>query len=460
MAVLALLAAPCVQSQCTMTTGITTYAASCGGFLLEWQITGGTPPFQVSLSDAINGPLLNISTVSNVGSQQFPGATANMALSVVDAVACTASDNATTAPVSFPVYTFLTATDCNAGSTSITLELTNDFCEPNAVEYLITEDLGGGVTTTFASGLLTSGWTNTGPLTWLLNQALPMGRYTVNLIPVTNDCGFGTQCWGYPQSWPLDLFVVNAGDCGYNAFVRAALGGATGGTAGMRDDLRSAGLVPATEPYTALGYTYTGAGAGATITPAWLAATGPNAIVDWVVLEVRTSVAPYTLLRSKPAVLLRSGIVHDTDGDPYVNFGQLPSGPHRVVIRHRNHLAVMSGPATLDVQPWVQPVDFRAAAFSTAGLTRAVAGIGGCLWEGDVTGNGTIKYTGAGNDRDPILVAVGGNMPTNTISGQYARTDVNMDGTIKYTGLSNDRDPILQSIGGTNPTATRVSVAP
>ncbi len=70
-----------------------------------------------------------------------------------------------------------------------------------------------------------------------------------------------------------------------------------------------------------------------------------------------------------------------------------------------------------------------------------------------------MKYTGADNDRDPVLVTIGGTVPTNTVSG-YLPADVNLDGTVKYTGVRNDRDPILLTIGGTVPTAVRVQPLP
>ena len=70
-----------------------------------------------------------------------------------------------------------------------------------------------------------------------------------------------------------------------------------------------------------------------------------------------------------------------------------------------------------------------------------------------------MKYTGSNNDRDVILTAIGGTVPTATVAG-YRLEDVNMDGTTKYAGGSNDRDLILQVIGGTVPTATKVEQLP
>ena len=70
-----------------------------------------------------------------------------------------------------------------------------------------------------------------------------------------------------------------------------------------------------------------------------------------------------------------------------------------------------------------------------------------------------LKYTGGSNDRDPILVAVGSTLPTNTVNG-YLPTDVTLDGVVKYTGTGNDRDPIILNVGGNTPNNTRTQQLP
>ncbi|MBK8341258.1 MAG: hypothetical protein IPK99_15285 [Flavobacteriales bacterium] len=50
-------------------------------------------------------------------------------------------------------------------------------------------------------------------------------------------------------------------------------------------------------------------------------------------------------------------------------------------------------------------------------------------------------------------------MPTATVNG-YWPEDVNLNGQVKYAGGSNDRDPILVTIGGTIPTAVRLQQLP
>ena len=70
-----------------------------------------------------------------------------------------------------------------------------------------------------------------------------------------------------------------------------------------------------------------------------------------------------------------------------------------------------------------------------------------------------VLYTGQGNDRDAILIAIGGNTPTHVVAG-YHRADINLNGEVKYTGENNDRDIILQTIGGSLPTAVRYEQVP
>ena len=70
-----------------------------------------------------------------------------------------------------------------------------------------------------------------------------------------------------------------------------------------------------------------------------------------------------------------------------------------------------------------------------------------------------MKYTGSSNDRDAIIVFIGGTTPNNSLPG-YRPEDVNLDGQVRYTGSGNDRDPILVNVGSTLPTNTRLEQLP
>jgi hypothetical protein len=286
-----------------------------------------------------------------------------------------------------------------------------------------------------------------------LNMAIAPGTHGITFP------AFGPYC---PVSF---LFSIppggSPGDCGVNFRLRAALDGALPSGTIMTDGLRAANLIPATQPYTALGYAFIGSPTNVSIPAALLAVTGNDAIADWVVVEVRGSTAPYPVLYSKPALLQRDGDVIDTDGDAYIACS-LAAGSYRLALRHRNHLGVMTGGAyLLSVDPANVTVNFRSTNTGTYGTSaRVLKGSVQCLWAGDATGDGSLKYGGSGNDRDPILLSVGSTTPNATVSNVYDRRDTNLDGVIKYTGTGNDRDIILTNVGGTTPNNTRTAQLP
>ncbi len=241
--------------------------------------------------------------------------------------------------------------------------------------------------------------------------------------------------------------------------VRALLEGPYDAQTGlMRDGLRTLGIVPLSEPYTALAFPWNGEGGGQVTTANVLAVTGPDAIVDWVVIEVRDSADATKLLASRAALLQRDGDMVDVDG---VNGPRMPvpQGHYHIAVHHRNHLSVCTAVPVL-IGPGAAIVDIGQAATPTYGIdARRIQGANALLWAGDATRNNLLSYTGTGNDRDAVLVRIGGLIPTATATG-YFLEDSNLDGVVKYTGPQNDRDPILLNIGGVVPTNTRLGQLP
>ncbi|MCC6401798.1 MAG: hypothetical protein IT227_13620 [Flavobacteriales bacterium] len=230
----------------------------------------------------------------------------------------------------------------------------------------------------------------------------------------------------------------------------------------MSDALRQQGLIPLTEPYSALGWPQASGGGGETTTTAVLNAqyTGGR-VVDWVRLELRKFNDPTVLMATRQALLLQNGSVITAAGSPSVLFDIAP-GNYYVVVRHRNHLAAMTASPYTVTYPgggvWSYPFDH--VNWPTHGTNaRQIHGTKALLWPGNANPDGVLKYAGSANDRDRILVAVGGNTPTNTITG-YHLEDVNLDGVVKYTGAVNDRDRLLLALPGQVPTATRVQQLP
>ncbi|MCB9168835.1 MAG: hypothetical protein H6597_03415 [Flavobacteriales bacterium] len=269
----------------------------------------------------------------------------------------------------------------------------------------------------------------------------------------------GTTGSNYTSDMAIDDIQIDGlAQAGVQLAVKSMLEGPyESGTGLMRDDLRVAGLIPTTEPYTALGYGFAGGG-GETVATSVLNATGNNAIVDWIVVELRSGTDNTSVVASQAGLLQRDGDIVATDGTSPLTFS-VPTGDYFVAVRHRNHLGTMTA-NTVALGGSVASVDLTVPATPVYG-TQARKDVSGTqlLWAGDATFNHQLKYAGSGNDRDAVLVRVGGTVPTATVSGYFIE-DVNLSGVVKYAGATNDRDPILVNIGGTVPTATRTEQLP
>jgi hypothetical protein len=193
--------------------------------------------------------------------------------------------------------------------------------------------------------------------------------------------------------------------------------------------------------------------------------TIPTLAVDSVNIELRNAAtaAGSTTRKFAPAWLLTNGTIRsfaDTTKN-YVEFDTTSSGNYYIVVRHRNHLAVMCSTGyAMDGSTSPTVHDFSTAQTQAYGTSPMVAvGTRFAMWAGDVSGNGQLRYNLGGNDRLPILTRIGGTNINATVNGYYSE-DVNMNGQVRYNLGGNDRLIILTNIGGTNINATRNSQVP
>lgn len=258
----------------------------------------------------------------------------------------------------------------------------------------------------------------------------------------------------------LYLDNVRLTQTGLKLALKVFLGGAyEPANGGMRDDLRAAGLVPATEPYTAAGLPPVGNAGGEVVSGTALSNTGVDAIVDWVRVELRSTADPAIIAASRNALVQADGDVVDVDGSSPVVF-VAPAGGYHVAVRHRNHFGAMSAAPLTFSGSTTATLDLSAPTTGTYG-TDAQRDINGVrvLWNGNVLRDTELKYVGSANDRDPVLQRVGGSTPNNVAIG-YWNEDVNMDGSVLYVGADNDRDPILINLGSTTPNNVRTEQLP
>ncbi|TDH23531.1 hypothetical protein EXU57_17165 [Segetibacter sp. 3557_3] len=172
-------------------------------------------------------------------------------------------------------------------------------------------------------------------------------------------------------------------------------------------------------------------------------------IVDWVLMELRSSSSPGTVAAARAAFVKRNGTLVDVDGTGQVSFAGVAPADYFVSIRHRNHLAVRSA-LTIDFSSGAATHDFTTGA-DKAYQSQAYSSMVqvGAVWAmraGDANANGNIRYSGPQNDQNQILnIKLGGSL-ANIVSGVYAPEDINMDGSIKYNGPANDQNFLLNII--------------
>jgi len=231
----------------------------------------------------------------------------------------------------------------------------------------------------------------------------------------------------------------------------------------MHDSLRQLNLLPLVEPYAtwprlngAYEFVHKHGGGNEVITNPGtvLGVTGPNAIVDWVYLELLTATDTIPIA-SRSALIQRDGDIVDVDGVSPVAFELLPSGNYFLSIRHRNHLGVM----TKTVQPFSTSLfgtlDFTlpgasgTAAFGTHAMDTIQSRL--VLWAGDGNADRKIIYDGIANDRDPVFFDVitdplNINNNYNHVSFGYYRGDYDLKGSAIYLGSGNDPDVIFFNV--------------
>lgn len=216
----------------------------------------------------------------------------------------------------------------------------------------------------------------------------------------------------------------------------------------MHDDLRSKQLLPHIQPYAAAPTFYQGQ---EQITDYLLATSGQDAPVDWVLIELRDA-RDMTVIKYRFAALLqRDGDVIAVDGKTDLLLTNIAVGPYYVVLKHRNHLGVMSAQA-INLNAASTLIDFTQASTATYGQeARLIVGNTALLWAGNANDDDKVIVSGPMNDISEILTTILVNSDNIGISTNYRltgyyKTDINLDGLTIFAGAANDIDVLLGNI--------------
>jgi hypothetical protein len=97
--------------------------------------------------------------------------------------------------------------------------------------------------------------------------------------------------------------------------------------------LNTNNFIPLLHPYDAAPWNYTGTESVASI---------PANAVDWVLVELRKTTESSSIEERRACFILSDGSIVDLDGSSPVKFTATSTNDYYIVIRHRNHLAIMS----------------------------------------------------------------------------------------------------------------------
>lgn len=231
------------------------------------------------------------------------------------------------------------------------------------------------------------------------------------------------------------------------AYLRGAFASGT-----MSNALNTGGVLPTVQPYGVAPFNYSNN----------QSVTIPNSnVVDWILVELRkpssglpADALSSTIIGRKAGFLLTNGSIVDIDGATPLNFDISKQGPSFVVVRHRNHLGVMSNSiASNTTGSFTNNFSVLANAYknplSTSDpLTQLPSSSAYGLWAGDVNLSGTINGTDVTAIKSDISVGNTG----------YRLTDANLSNSINGTDVTLTKSAI--SVGGSGSSPGRTAPKP
>jgi len=167
----------------------------------------------------------------------------------------------------------------------------------------------------------------------------------------------------------------------------------------MLTNLNQNSMLPNTQPYNTAPWNYNG---NESFNP-----SSNTSVVDWVLVELRNAANPVQVVSRRAALLKSNGLLLETNGTEGVLFDNVEPGNYYIVIKHRNHLAIMSAsPIPLTMNSTLY--DFTTAmnkAYGQNPMIELAPGIFG-MYAADGNADGVIDIT----DRDEVWLVQNGTM--------------------------------------------------
>ncbi|MDZ7742407.1 MAG: hypothetical protein U5Q03_11820 [Bacteroidota bacterium] len=147
----------------------------------------------------------------------------------------------------------------------------------------------------------------------------------------------GTDASGIVYHDATETYIGNCNETSLRVILQGAY---DEGSGCMRNDINTAGSLPLTQPYNMAPWNYGGIESVQSLA---------DSIVDWIIVELRDENDAGKLIDQRAALLSKNGIVLDTDFSEELRF-ETSAGNYYLVVKHRNHVPVMSGNTCLTSQ--------------------------------------------------------------------------------------------------------------
>jgi len=148
----------------------------------------------------------------------------------------------------------------------------------------------------------------------------------------------------------------------------------------------------------------------------------PSGVVDWVLLELRKEATPDVVAATQVAFVKNDGSIVNPDGTSPVKMYGVTDDNYYIVIKHRNHLAVMSA-TTVSLSSSSALYDFTTGSDKFYGNNSGAKDLGLGVWgmiAGDGNGNGQVQN----DDSENIWKSANG-------TSGYKNSDYNMNGQVQ-----------------------------
>ncbi len=362
---------PSVLSMTTNATNTSTVGGNDGSITAT--TIGGTTPYSYTWSFGLNvGP-----TANNLSSGSY-------SVTVTDINACTAVSS-------------IIVNDPDCANLNVSINSVDDASCNGGTDGMIDILPSGG------AAPYTYNWSNGASTEDVSN--LSAGSYTLTVTDV-NDCDYIASATVNEPSFPSCTGLL--------VKVKVFLEGAYG-TSNMTNALKTNGHLPSLQPYGGAPWFYPGT--------EMIDINGiANNVVDWVLLEVRSSSNNFTVLETRAALVRQDGQVLEVDGSLGVTFSNLSAGQgYYVSVKHRNHVGIMSANAVNLPNTSALNLTQLANIAAATGMQPA-ANLGGGiygLYAGDLDSDGVISVA----DFNQFLAETG-------LINQYTDGDLTFDASV------------------------------